>query len=303
MADEARSVCLTFDFDGMSLWLGSFATENVSAISRGEFGVVGAKRLLALAEKYEVPFTFCVPGHTALCYPDLIKRIHDEGHEIVHHGWVHENPVKQSREQEKANLDRTFDILDKVCGVRPEGYRSPAWDFSVNTVELLLEAGFLWESSCMANDFYPYYLRKGDVASATEPYVFGKPVDLIEIPVTWGLDDFPPFEFYWPAGGAHNTGLMSPWDVRDIWQGDFDYMAENCPGGVFNITMHPQVIGRGHRQNMLESLVSHMKGTANVKFERLSEYVKRWKAANPLDKWVEENPELAGTAAYVEEKV
>lgn len=209
-AQGMRSVCLTFDFDGISLWIGTFASANISVLSRGEFGPVGVERLLALAKKYELPLTFCVPGHTAYCYPDLIRRIHAEGHEIVHHGWVHENPVNFSRDDERSNLERGFEAIEYAIGERPTGYRSPAWDLSQNSIELLLEAGFVYDSSCMGNDLYPYYLRKGDKASTTEPYIFGEVSELIEIPVTWGLDDWPAFDYFY--GG--NDGLRAPSAVR-----------------------------------------------------------------------------------------
>jgi peptidoglycan-N-acetylglucosamine deacetylase len=141
----------------------------------------------------------------------------------------------------------------------------------------------------MGNDVYPYYLRQGDQASPTEPYVFGQPVDLVEVPVTWGLDDFPPFEFVW----GMNPGLTSPSDIEEIWRGDFDYAYQHAHGAVYALTMHPQVIGRGHRMLMLERLLEHMSGHDGVAFETISQYVDRWKAVNPLDRWKNEHPEYA----------
>jgi hypothetical protein len=141
----------------------------------------------------------------------------------------------------------------------------------------------------MGNDVYPYYLRQGDKASPTEPYVFGQPVDLVEVPVTWGLDDFPPFEFVW----GMNPGLTSPTDIEEIWRGDFDYAYRHAQGAVYALTMHPQVIGRGHRMLMLERLLEHMSGHDGVAFETIGTYVDRWKAANPLDRWKNEHPEYA----------
>lgn len=66
------------------------------------------------------------------------------------------------REVERKNLDLGLEALEQVAGIHPKGYRSPAWDCSRNTVDLLIEYGFEYDSSCMGNDFYPYYLRKGD---------------------------------------------------------------------------------------------------------------------------------------------
>jgi peptidoglycan-N-acetylglucosamine deacetylase len=294
MSNEASngsrvSVCLGFDFDAISLWIGSMGSTSPSMMSRGEFGAAAVPRILDLLERYNARATWCIPGHSVYAYPELIRRIRDAGHELGHHGWVHENPQKFDRDGERRNLERGFEAFDKVAGVRPRGYRSPAWDFSDNTIDLLLEFGFDYDSSCMGNDVYPYYLRQGDQASPTEPYVFGQPVDLVEVPVTWGLDDFPPFEFVW----GMNPGLTSPSDIEEIWRGDFDYAYRHAQGAVYPLTMHPQVIGRGHRMLMLERLLEHMSGHDGVAFETIGAYVDRWKAANPLDRWKTEHPEYA----------
>jgi peptidoglycan/xylan/chitin deacetylase (PgdA/CDA1 family) len=296
VTNDKPSVCLTFDFDAMSLWIGTFASNNPSAISRGEFGVVGVQRLLALFRKHDILGSFCIPGHTAYAFPDLLKEIQAGGHEIVHHGWVHENPASFDRDGEKGVLERGLEAIDFAVGERPRGYRSPAWDLSPNSIELLLELGFFYDSSCMGSDFNAYYLRKGDRWSQDGPYVFGELTDMVEIPVSWGLDDFPPFEFVIGA----NEGLKAPSAVLEIWQGDFDYMIENVPGGVFDLTMHPQVIGRGHRIKMLERLIEYMKG-AGVRFERLGDYAERWKGANPVEEWREQNPYRVGLNAYTGE--
>lgn len=112
----------------MSVWPGSLASRNPSTISRGEFGAVAVPRLLCLLERHAIPATFCIPDHTALAYPDLVRRIAAEGHEITHHGWVHENPADFDEAGERANLERGLEVLHKMAGIRPTGYRSPAWD-------------------------------------------------------------------------------------------------------------------------------------------------------------------------------
>jgi peptidoglycan/xylan/chitin deacetylase (PgdA/CDA1 family) len=292
VAQDSCSVSLTFDVDGMSIWIGSFQSNNPSMISRGEFSLIGLDRVLKLLAKHEIPGTFFVPGHTVWAWPDLVKRIADEGHEIGHHGWVHENPAKLELEAEREVMDRGFEALEYATGERPVGYRSAAWDFSPNTIDLLLEYGFSYSSSCMASDFYPYYLRKGDKWSTTGPYEFGTLVELVEIPPSWGLDDFPPLEYVWGA----NTGLMRPRAVEELWREEFDYMAANCPGGVYNLTCHPQFIGRGSRIMMLERLIDHFK-TANARFQRLRDVALLFKEENPLEAWAEQNRHRAGATA------
>ena len=278
---EPRLTCaLTFDFDAQSVWIGSYKSKNPSEISRGEFGAVAIPRILALLERHGVPGTFCIPGHTAWGYPELVRRIHDAGHEIAHHGWVHENPADFDEKGERLNMEKGFEALHKACGVRPVGYRSPAWDFSENTAKILQDFGFSYDSSLMGDDYAPYYMRMGDRAPADAPYVFGKPIDVVELPITWTLDDFPYFEL-----DSTGSGLKAASHVEEIWRDEFTFAYQHAPGGLYNLTMHPQVIGRGHRLMMLDRLVGFFAQHPGVKFDTLGGYVERWRKANPFAGW------------------
>jgi len=264
------TVCLTFDFDAISLWIGPMAARSPSSISRGEFGPIGCQRILRLLEREQIPATFFVTGHTADTYPDHTRAIVAAGHEIGHHGYLHENPLSLGTpEREREVLLKGLDALDSVTGVRPVGYRSPSWDNSPWTVELLLEQGFRYESSLMGNDYTPYWCRTGDVIQSDGPYLFGSEVDLVEMPVSWILDDFPHFEYLSSPTAGVRPGLSAPSKVEEIWRDDFTYMQREVPDGVFTLTMHPQVIGRGHRMLMLERLIAWMKAQPGTSFSTL----------------------------------
>ncbi len=252
------TVCLSFDFDAISLWIGPMGAKSPSMISRGEFGAVGVMRILRLLEREAIPATFFVTGHTAETYPTQTRAIAEAGHEIGHHGYLHENPIDLSPEDEERVLLRGLAALDAVTGVRPTGYRSPSWDNSPNTIDLLLKHGFRYESSLMADDFTPYWARTGDAIDLEGPYRFGQTVDLVELPVSWLLDDFPHFE-YIRLPNRVSPGLSAASKVEEIWRDEFDFMVRDVPGGVFTLTMHPQVIGRGHRVLMLERLIAHFR--------------------------------------------
>jgi peptidoglycan-N-acetylglucosamine deacetylase len=118
VAERRLSVCLTFDFDALSPWVLELAAGNMAALSRGEFGAVAVPRILSLLERHGLPATFFVPGHTALAYPDIVRRIRDAGHEVGHHGFVHEPLSQLPREEEREILLRGLDALDRVAGVR-----------------------------------------------------------------------------------------------------------------------------------------------------------------------------------------
>jgi peptidoglycan/xylan/chitin deacetylase (PgdA/CDA1 family) len=274
------AVCLSFDFDAICVWLGSLNATSPSAISRGEFGAVATERLLNMLARWDIKSTWFIPGHTIDTYPDLVRRVADAGHEIGHHNYCHENPISLSLDEEKRVLDRGTETIRRITGKAPEGFRSPAWDLSPHSLGLLLERGFLYDSSLMGNDYTPYYCRVGDVAAKDGPYIFGREVEMVELPVTWGLDDFPAFEWLYGV----NQGLSAPSQVYERWAGDFDYLCDFVGAGVYCLTMHPQVIGRGHRLLMLNRLVEHMKERAGVSFRTMAEVAREWKRGHPLER-------------------
>ena len=170
------AVCLSFDFDAISLWLGGFHARSLSATSRGEFGRVGAQRLLAMLREWKIRSTWFVPGHSAETYPEIARQIAVDGHEIGNHGYFHSHP--KSPEDEERILVRGNEVLQRVTGKRAIGFRSPGAGLSANMVSLLLKHGFLYDSSLMGDDYTPHYMRVGDRAPEDAAYEFGKPVDL-----------------------------------------------------------------------------------------------------------------------------
>ena len=256
-------VCLTFDFDAMSGFIARGMT-SATPVSRGEFGAdVAAPRILELLKKYRIPSSWYIPGHTLETYPDRCQQVHEDGHEIGHHGWTHVPPALLTRQEEEEGLVRANEQIQKLTGRYARGYRSPAWDLSPHSVELLLKHGFIYDSSMMGNDFTPYRVRQGDLITLDQPAVFGKTTRLIEMPVSWTLDDHPHFEFIrtkeWILPGLMNANL-----VLDDWINDFHYMKKKLNWGVIIYTFHPYVIGRGGRMLILEKLIRKLKDNGVV---------------------------------------
>lgn len=267
------TVCLTFDFDAISLWINDFKTTAPMPISRGEFGAhIGVHRILAMLDRQGVPGTFYVPGHTVDHFTADVLKIQAAGHEIAGHGYLHEAPLElPSREAEIAVLEKSEASFERVLGFRPQGYRAPSWDVSAHTIALLCERGYVYDSSLMLADYRPYRPRLGDRIEPDGTFIPGQPAPIVEIPVAWELDDFP---YFCMVPGTANRGLRSPDEVHGIWLAEFEYCHAHEPNGVFNLTCHPQVIGRGPRVAMLERLVAEIARRPGVTFSTMIDVAK-----------------------------
>ena len=255
-------VCLTFDFDAMSGFISRGMT-TPTPISRGEFGVVASSRLLALMKRYEIPTTWFIPGHTLETYPKASEAVIAAGHEVGHHGWTHQPPATLSREQEEAGLVRANEVIKKMTGKGARGYRSPSWDLSAHTIDLLIKHGFVYDTSMMGDDYTPYFARQGDVIELEKPAVFGKESKLVELPISWSLADSPHFEFVRTAQTVL-PGLQNAQGVLQNWIDDFTYMKRTMDWGIITYTFHPFVIGRGHRMMILERLIDTIRMAGGV---------------------------------------
>ena len=249
-------VCLSFDFDATSIWIAR-GMVSPGPISRGEFGVIGAARILSLLKKYGLHGTWFIPGHTLETYPQACEAILQAGHEIGNHGWTHMSPTAMSGEEEEAELLRANESIRRATGHYPKGYRSPVWDQTPRTVELLLKHGFVYESNLMGNDYSPYRARTPDTIDIQKPLKFGDATPLIEIPVSWSLDDAPHFELVRTPNWVQ-PGLMNAAGVLENWVNEFGYMADTTSWGALTYTFHPYCIGRGYRMVILEKLIQEL---------------------------------------------
>jgi peptidoglycan/xylan/chitin deacetylase (PgdA/CDA1 family) len=268
------AVCLSFDFDGLGSYFSSFGLTTPQAIGRGEYSArVAVERVLELLARHGLTSTWFVPGHSAETWPAVARAIAEAGHEIAHHGYIHESPLGLSREEEEAVLVRGIESLGTVLGRRPVGYRSPIWDMTDNTVDLLLKHGFTYSANGMADDYRPYPARIGDVVSLTEPFKYGKETALLEIPSAWYLSDLIQLEIVYQF--PHRIPV-APSEVERIWFDEFNYGHESAPGGVLTYTWHPDGIGRPHRFVILRRLIEHMASQPDVWFPQMHEVRDAW---------------------------
>ena len=264
-------VLLTFDLDAES---GALAQDPANAdrpgvLSIGQYGArVGVFRLLRLLERHRVPATFFVPGWVVDRYPDAVAAIHAGGHEVAHHGYTHQAPASQTPDEERRSLELGIASIERVTGRRPEGYRSPSWDFSPQTLNLLKECGFLYSSNFMDHDG-PYEHMNG----------------IVELPVQWLLDDAPFFLFR-PPYSRPISGLSVAYETwSEEFQALYDEHQSPAPpvpgqapehGKSFVLTMHPQLIGRPSRVAMLDRLIHFIQDFEGARFLRCADAARLW---------------------------
>lgn len=266
------AVAITSDLDAQAVWMGTFDAESPSYLSRGEFGaVVGVPRVIESLKERAIPATWCIPSHSLLTFPAAIDQILEAGHEIAAHGVYHEPIHKMDPDEERRLMVLQMDAHEKVVGRRPRGYRSPSWNFSAVTADLLEEHGFDWDSSLMGRDFEVYRPRRIASLSREEGNVFGRESSFLEVPVSWYLDDFPALENL-----PRSVGMADTDGVLRRWIDLFDFAYERVPGGVFTLTVHPQTIARGHHLLMFERFLDHVLARQGVWFGTVSDVVDRW---------------------------
>jgi peptidoglycan/xylan/chitin deacetylase (PgdA/CDA1 family) len=278
MTDLPRlTVALTFDHDSISD--GVRRGDTPVKMSHAEFGVrVGAPRILELLAAGGIASTWFVPGHTLTTFPESTAAIVAGGHEVACHGWFHEDFAELSRDEERATIERCAEAVRAVTGERPKGWRAPYWSLGDASLEAIADAGFVYDSSLMADDYRLYRVRLGDRHSVAEGSRFGEESELVEVPISWALDDWPHFE---PTAATGRDGLSAPSKVLEIWTEELRYAYDHAPGGLLTVTMHPECIGRGHRMAMLERFIDAATALDGVVFDRLDRYVAAWSAAAP----------------------
>jgi len=197
--------------------------------------------------------TFFVPAWCIENYPDAVKAMVDGGHEVAHHGYLHENPLVSSRKEEDYWLKRGIEIIINATGQSPRGWRAPLYNFSNHSADLLIEEGFLYDASLMGDDV-PYILKtdKGE---------------LIELPAHWGVDDWPQFvqsmdlDYMMPIKAA-SRGI-------EVFREEFDAMYEY--GGLWIGVWHPFATGRLVRWCKVVELIEYMQSKGDVWFARMED--------------------------------
>lgn len=213
---------------------------------------IGVPRIIDTCRDFGMKHTFFIPGWCAEQYPKAVEAMVAEGHEVALHGYLHEYPNELSEEEERFWTLKGVDAIARVSGQRPRGYRSPWYKYSKHTTDVLLDEGFLWDTSLMGDDI-PYLV---------ESKKRGTKERLIELPSRWQLDDWPQF--------VHNHDLdfmmpiASPQYAMEVYMAEFYAMWEH--GGLWINCFHPFCTGQVARMMMLREMMSKMQAKGDVWF-------------------------------------
>jgi peptidoglycan/xylan/chitin deacetylase (PgdA/CDA1 family) len=254
ISSKGFPVLLTFDLDAETMWTSRDpANANRPIImSQGAYGwKVGLGRVLDLLARYEILATFFVPGLVIEQRPHAVERILKGGHEIAHHSWSHKWIVNMTEEEEREEMAKAYDIITRTTGSQPRGYRSPAAEFSPQTLNLMKEYKFGYSSNYFDDDSPYLHVIAGELS------------DIVEFPFHWVLDDAPFFNYSITLPGRT---MQAPSAVLEAWKAEFDMLYKE--DREFVLAMHPQIIGRPSRLVALEGLIQHIRAHNDIWFAR-----------------------------------
>ncbi len=138
----------------------------------------GVFRVLDALARHRVRATVMVCGILAERHPRIVRQIADAGHEVAAHSYTMDMmSIYMNEEEERSNIRRNVDLIERATGKRPVGWINPRGTPSPNTARLLAEEGFEWHGDTL-NDDLPYLVRFGSKS-------------IVALPSTMEVNDLP----------------------------------------------------------------------------------------------------------------
>ncbi len=173
--------------------------------------VESTHKLLALFDKHEHKATFFVLGWVAERYPELVRAIHKEGHEVASHGWSHQLIYQQTPDVFRCETEKGKKLLEDILGHEVLGYRAASYSITPKSrwaLDILVELGFKYDSSL----FPVYHDRYGMPGIPLHPFDLktDNGGELVEFPLsTYGI-----FGYRLPVSGGGYFRLFPYWFNR-----------------------------------------------------------------------------------------
>ncbi len=142
-------------------------------------------RLLQLFDDKNIKSTFFVLGWVAERYPQIVRDIVAQGHEVASHGYSHQLIYSQSQDVFREETAKSKSILEDQSQCPVLGYRAASYSItrkSLWALDILAELGFTWDSSI----FPTHHDNYGIPGSPAQPYkiITSSGAELTEFPLT-----------------------------------------------------------------------------------------------------------------------
>lgn len=262
------AVVVSIDVDGDLPFLALDPTyrERLKLRSVGQYGPDhGASRLLAVLERLDLAATWFVPGAVAEQYPDLVRRVASQGHELAGHGMQHLDFDGLDLEGQLAEMVKGAGALCDASGVEPRGFRTPSGEWKPGFPEAMAAEGFRWSSSLPCDD---------------RPFPLGGS-GILELPFRYELEDLqylgfnldPPF----PPGQSRIQSLEA---VRANW--DIEFAAAQRWGTMLMLRLNAEIMGTPGRARFLEDFLRDVQASGQAWLATCGEVAGHW-ASQPVE--------------------
>lgn len=264
------ALAITFDVDTDSLLHIAYrekALDYLASMSWLKYDEIAVPRILSLFRSFGLKQTFFYPAWCMERYPHLVEMILEDGHEIAAHGYLHEAANSMPLERQIYWLDKQAEVIRRMTGQPPRGWRGPLYSASRHTPMLLAERGFLYDSTLMGDDV---------------PYLLDTPKGgLLVLPTHHAMDDWPHFTH------AHEFDyvmpIRSPDEAFAIY--DAELAAARKHGGLVVTVWHPFVTGRLSRLDRMARWLEEQIEAGDVWITSLEDIAAHARACEAAGLW------------------
>ncbi len=229
---------------------------DLGGIAWGSYGgKIGVWRIINLLKQNGIRGTFCVNGRCAEIFPEAVAQIVKSGHDVAGHAYLQDQLMAyMTPEEEQRTIRQCLDLLEKVSGMRPQGWVSPVMAYTEHTRDFLAAEGLIWSGDARDTDL-------PRMAATTSG-----PIALIPI------SDF-----------TDNRVLRSSsLDLWEVHKETFDFLYQHESPGFLALSMHCHFGGRPMISAVFEKLFKYMAQFPEVWFASYGE-IARWVIEHKLE--------------------
>jgi polysaccharide deacetylase family protein (PEP-CTERM system associated) len=208
-----------------------------------------------LLDEYDVKATFFTLSSLPKQHHILLRNLADKGHEIASHGHSHRSFTTLGLKEIEEELDISKKILEDITGKSVVGFRAPNFSITDDTVDLLVQKGYQYDSSVFSVRFHPAYGKLKRYPIKNKPYLIHP--DLMEYPLS--VLSLGPVQVPW-AGGAyfrHFPSALFMSGVKNLMQ-----------SGYYHFYIHPWEFDANHPVPAKMKSIDHLRHFRNISRNR-----------------------------------